>query len=80
MLWVDRFQVLEQVPGELRFELGERRGAHVHQILDPVRLQARQKLVERARAVADGEKRGTFCRRCWRGGVRIELWQAGLHR
>src|ERR1035437_4615511 len=49
--------ILEQVFRELRFELRVRRGAHVNEILDAVLLERRQELLQRARAVANREKR-----------------------
>ena len=70
--------VLEQVLGELRLELGERRGAHINQILDAIRLKHRQELVERARAVADGEKRRLFFGRFGRCPG-VGCWRAGIH-
>src|ERR1019366_9054793 len=49
--------ILEQIFRELRFELRVRRGAHVNQVLNAVRLERRQELLQRARAVANCEKR-----------------------
>ena len=67
--------VLEQVLGELRLELGERRRAHINQILDTVRLEHRQELVERARAIADREQRRMLLRAMAGVDFRIRCWR-----
>src|ERR1035437_3417613 len=49
--------ILEQVFRELRFEFRVRRRADINKVLDAVRLERRQELIQRARAVANREKR-----------------------
>ena len=54
--------ILEQILGELRLELRVGRSADINEILDAIGLEGSEKLLQRARAVANREKRVPIAR------------------